>query len=97
MFDRSTETLSNYQALWRIGWIKLSLTIVCGLAIAYGVVAYTILPALWQYYEHNSKLVTSPKITRTAEGIPGDPIAFKTCFGIASSILLHRPYPKFWQ
>ncbi len=40
----------------------------------YGVIAYTILPALWQHYEHNPKLSTSPKVTYTAEGIPGDPV-----------------------
>jgi LssY C-terminus len=36
--------------------------------------AYGILPALWRHYEHNPNLATSPKVTRTAEGILGDPI-----------------------
>jgi hypothetical protein len=58
----------------RIGWIKFSLTIGCGLVVLYGFVAYVILPALWRHYEHNPNLATSPKVTRTAEGIPGDPI-----------------------
>ena len=65
---------ANKSSPRRIKWIKRSLTIVCGLAIVYGVVAYTILPALWRHYEHNPKLATSPKVTRTAEGIPGDPL-----------------------
>lgn len=55
-------------------WIKYSLTIVCGLSIVYGILAYLVLPAIWRHYEHNPKLATSPKVTRTAEGIPGDPL-----------------------
>jgi LssY C-terminus len=55
-------------------WIKYSLFIVGGLILAYGILAYLILPAIWRHYEHNPKLANSPKVTRTAEGIPGDPI-----------------------
>gem|GEM_PF-2984904 len=36
------------------------------------ILAYLVLPAIWQHYEHNPKLATSPKVTRTADGIPGD-------------------------
>lgn len=55
-------------------WLNFSLTIVCGVAIGYGTIAYAILPALWRHYERNPSLATSPKVTRTGEGIPGDPI-----------------------
>jgi LssY C-terminus len=55
-------------------WLKYSLTIASGCALVYGLFAYLILPAIWQHYEHNPKLANSPKVTRTAEGIPGDPL-----------------------
>lgn len=38
------------------------------------VLAYVILPALWTHYEHNEGLEESPRITRTANGSPGDPL-----------------------
>ena len=40
----------------------------------YGITAYILFPALWRHYERNPKLEHSPKITQTAEGIPGDPV-----------------------
>ncbi len=55
-------------------WLKLSLAIASGSAISYGILAYLILPALWRHYERNPSLATSPKVTRTGEGIPGDPV-----------------------
>jgi LssY C-terminus len=55
-------------------WIKYSLIVSGGLGLGYGVLAYLLLPAIWQHYEHNPKLATSPKVTRTKEGIPGDPL-----------------------
>ena len=36
--------------------------------------AYLILPALWSHYEHHPGLEQSPRITRTADGSPGDPL-----------------------
>jgi hypothetical protein len=41
---------------------------------AYTLLAYLILPALWTHYEHQKDLATLPMVTRTAQGIPGDPI-----------------------
>ncbi len=54
--------------------LKYSLMIASGFTLAYGLLAYVILPAIWRHYEHNPKLAASPKITHTAEGIPGDPL-----------------------
>lgn len=66
---------SNHpKSLHRIPWIKYTLAISGGLVLGYGVLAYLVLPAIWKHYEHNPKLATSPKVTRTAEGIPGDPL-----------------------
>jgi hypothetical protein len=42
--------------------------------IAYGLVAYLVLPAFWTHYEHQRGLAALPMVTRTAQGIPGDPI-----------------------
>jgi LssY C-terminus len=42
--------------------------------IAYGLLAYLILPALWTHREHQKGLANLPMVTRTAQGIPGDPI-----------------------
>jgi hypothetical protein len=36
--------------------------------------AYLVLPALWRHYEHQPTLEAAPKTTRTAQGIPGDPL-----------------------
>lgn len=42
--------------------------------MAYTLLAYLVLPALWTHYEHQKGLATLPMVTRTAQGIPGDPI-----------------------
>jgi hypothetical protein len=41
---------------------------------AYTVLAYVVLPAFWTHYEHQKGLADLPMVTRTAQGIPGDPI-----------------------
>src|ERR1700726_364642 len=42
--------------------------------VAYTLLAYLLLPALWSHHEHQKGLATLPMVTRTAQGIPGDPI-----------------------
>jgi hypothetical protein len=44
------------------------------IVIAYTSLAYLALPLLWTHYEHQKKLANLPMVTRTAQGIPGDPI-----------------------
>lgn len=44
------------------------------LVACYAVTAYLILPAFWTHYEHQKRLASLPMVTRTAQGIPGDPI-----------------------
>jgi hypothetical protein len=44
------------------------------LTIVYGLVAYLLMPAFWTHYEHQKGLAKLPMVTRTAQGIPGDPI-----------------------
>jgi hypothetical protein len=41
---------------------------------AYTLIAYVLLPAVWTHYEHQKGLAALPMVTRTAQGIPGDPI-----------------------
>jgi hypothetical protein len=51
-----------------------TLKAVLALIVAWLVLAYLILPALWRHYEHHPALEDAPKATRTAQGIPGDPL-----------------------
>jgi len=44
------------------------------LVAIYTAIAYVALPALWTHYEHQKGLANLPMVTRTAQGIPGDPI-----------------------
>jgi hypothetical protein len=44
------------------------------LTVLYGGAAYFALPLFWTHYEHQSGLAEVPMATRTAQGIPGDPI-----------------------
>ena len=46
------------------------LFILCG----YGLLAYIVLPGLWTHYEHQKGLANLPMVTRTGQGIPGDPM-----------------------
>jgi hypothetical protein len=46
-----------------------------GVLLAYLVVAYLVMPAIWKYYERrHPALEDIPGITHTAAGIPGDPL-----------------------
>ncbi|MEW4568278.1 LssY C-terminal domain-containing protein [Tautonia sp. JC769] len=42
--------------------------------ITWLVLAYAVLPILWRHYEHHPVMENAPKVTRTAQGIPGDPL-----------------------
>ena len=42
--------------------------------LAYTALAYAVLPAFWTHHEHQKGLANLPMVTRTAQGIPGDPI-----------------------
>jgi hypothetical protein len=66
--DIESQPLPDRSRLRR--FLLLALTIV----LAYAVLAYLALPALWAHYEHQKRLANLPMVTRTAQGIPGDPI-----------------------
>jgi hypothetical protein len=42
--------------------------------VTYGLLAYVVLPALWTHHERQKGLANLPMVTRTGQGIPGDPI-----------------------
>jgi len=44
------------------------------LTAVYAALSYLLLPTLWTHYEHQKGLAGLPMVTRTAQGIPGDPI-----------------------
>lgn len=50
------------------------LLIALAVVIFYTVLAYLLLPLIWTHHEHQKKLADLPMVTRTAQGIPGDPI-----------------------
>jgi len=55
----------------RLGrFLRFSLLVV----LAYTMLAYVLLPTLWSHHEHQKGLANLPMVTRTAQGIPGDPI-----------------------
>ncbi|MGA9924477.1 MAG: LssY C-terminal domain-containing protein [Isosphaeraceae bacterium] len=51
-----------------------ALNVLVAVVVVWLLSAYVILPALWRHYEHQPALESAPKTTRTAEGIPGDPL-----------------------
>src|ERR1700757_1702998 len=50
------------------------LMVLIAILLGYTSLAYIVLPAFWTHYEHQRGLATLPMVTRTAQGIPGDPI-----------------------
>jgi LssY C-terminus len=56
---------------WRLDRFLL---VAMSVVIAYTLIAYLALPMLWSHYEHQKGLANLPMVTRTAQGIPGDPI-----------------------
>jgi hypothetical protein len=51
-------------------FLLLALSVV----LAYAALAYWVLPTIWTHHEHQKDLANLPMVTRTAQGIPGDPI-----------------------
>jgi hypothetical protein len=54
--------------------LERALLLALSLVGGYALLAYLALPALWTHYEHQKGLANLPMVTRTAQGIPGDPI-----------------------
>jgi hypothetical protein len=54
--------------------VKRAALLLLSLVVAYTLLAYVVLPAFWTHYEHQKGLAELPMVTRTAQGIPGDPV-----------------------
>jgi len=59
---------------YRRSKLKVVLTVIAGVLVAYGLMAYIVLPMSWTHYEHQKGLAGHPMVTRTAQDIPGGPI-----------------------
>jgi hypothetical protein len=57
-----------------IKWGALLITAASAIVGGYFLLAYLVLPMFWRHYEHQKGLAGLSMITRTATGIPGDPI-----------------------
>ena len=56
------------------GSLRRAATLVLFILCGYGLLAYILLPELWTHYEHQRGLADLPMVTRTGQGIPGDPL-----------------------
>jgi hypothetical protein len=57
-----------------IKWGALLATAAGTIVGLYFLLAYIVLPLTWRHYEHQRELAGASMLTRTATGIPGDPI-----------------------
>jgi hypothetical protein len=55
-------------------WWRTGLKAVLAATVVYGFTAYVLLPRVWEHYEHQPGLAGHPMVTRTPDGIPGDPL-----------------------
>src|ERR1035441_3259581 len=53
---------------------KIALGVLAACLISYGILAYIVLPLTWTHYDHQRKLAGVAMLTRTGQGIQGDPI-----------------------
>lgn len=56
------------------GGLRRALTLTLFILASYGLIAYLLLPGFWTHYEHQRGLADMPMVTRTGQGIPGDPM-----------------------
>jgi hypothetical protein len=54
--------------------LERALLTLLAVVLGYTALAYLVLPAIWTHYEHQKGLASLPMVTRTKQGIPGDPI-----------------------
>jgi LssY-like putative type I secretion system component LssY len=54
--------------------LRIALVVFAVVLVAYGLITYIVLPRIWAHYEHQKGLAGFTMVTRTAQGIPGDPI-----------------------
>ncbi len=69
-----TDIQSNPRATRRRKRIRRTELLLLFALMSYLLAAYLALPAFWTHYEHQKGLADLPMVTRTAQGIPGDPM-----------------------
>jgi len=69
--DDPADPLSNARQRTRLERVLLTML---AIVLAYTALAYVVLPTIWTHYEHQTGLASLPMVTRTKQGIPGDPI-----------------------
>jgi hypothetical protein len=69
--DHPADLLSNARQRTRLERVLLTML---AIVLAYTALAYVVLPTIWTHYEHQTGLANLPMVTRTKQGIPGDPI-----------------------
>ncbi len=55
-------------------WSGRGARIAAGLAACWLLAAYLIAPFFWTHYEHHPAMMEAPRVSLTAQGIPGDPL-----------------------
>jgi hypothetical protein len=60
--------------LSRLFWLRIAPTAMATVFGTYGALAYLVAPSIWKHYERQHRLDGLAMVTRTAQGIPGDPI-----------------------
>ena len=53
---------------------RVFFSVLLTILVAYALLAYIVLPLGWRHYEHQKRLAGLTMVTRTGQGIPGDPI-----------------------
>src|SRR5260221_14595566 len=54
--------------------LRIALGFLAAVLVAYGTIAYLLIPLTWSHYEHQKSLAGLSMVTRTGQDIPGDPI-----------------------
>ena len=72
--DAEIDANANPPTARRRGRLRRAQLLLLLVLTTYLLVAYLLLPAFWTHYEHQRGLANLPMVTRTAQGIPGDPM-----------------------
>ena len=54
--------------------LKRAALLLLSVVVGYGLLAYICAAGFWTHYEHQKGLADLPMVTRTGQGIPGDPM-----------------------
>lgn len=55
-------------------WSRRGVKILVGMIAFWLLVAYLVAPFFWTHYEHHPAMMDAPRVSLTAQGIPGDPL-----------------------